>query len=251
MDRIPQGLAARFENAARPVRREHELAALGVDGGKVVLSFANGEVVRAARIVLALPVPAVRRLAAASRVLGGAAFDRVSGSVEAFPAMKLYLWYAEPWWRPVVPGIRTTTDLPLRKIFYFDGQAGSKSVLLGMYTDGIDTRPWASLYEGAAPGAPAPAGMLAEIQRQLGESHPEIGQIPEPLGSALMFWGADPHETGWHFWRAGESSDAILELAPQPDPTLPIYLANEAFSRHQSWVEGALEAAEAVIDRLR
>jgi monoamine oxidase len=119
-----------------------------------------------------------------------------------------------------------------------------------MYTDGIDTRPWASLYEGGAPGAPAPAGMLAEVHRQLRESHPEIGNIPEPLGSALMFWGAEALETGWHFWRAGESSDAILELAPQPDPTLPIYLANEAFSRHQSWVEGALEAAEAVVDRL-
>jgi len=65
-----------------------------------------------------------------------------------------------------------------------------------------------------------------------------------------MYWGADPHEIGWHFWRAGERSDEILELAPQPDPALPIYLANEAFSRRQSWVEGAFEAATAVTRRL-
>jgi len=31
---------------------------------------------------------------------------------------------------------------------------------------------------------------------------------------------------------------------------LPIYLAGEAFSRQQSWVEGALEAAEAALERL-
>ena len=70
------------------------------------------------------------------------------------------------------------------------------------------------------------------------------------MGSALMYWGADPHEVGWHFWRAGANSDEILRAAPQPDATLPVYIANEAFSRRQSWVEGALEAAEAVVARL-
>ena len=65
-----------------------------------------------------------------------------------------------------------------------------------------------------------------------------------------MWWGADPHETGWHFWRAGFVSDQVLRVAPQPDPELPIYLANEAFSRRQSWAEGALEAADAVVRRI-
>ena len=65
-----------------------------------------------------------------------------------------------------------------------------------------------------------------------------------------MYWGADPREVGWHFWRAGVVSDQILDIAAQPEPALPVYLANEAFSRQQSWVEGALEGAEAVIARL-
>jgi monoamine oxidase len=65
-----------------------------------------------------------------------------------------------------------------------------------------------------------------------------------------MYWGAEAHETGWHFWRAGNNSDEIIELAVQPDRELPIYLANEAFSRRQSWAEGALESAEAVVARL-
>jgi monoamine oxidase len=92
--------------------------------------------------------------------------------------------------------------------------------------------------------------MLGEVQRCLREMHPDLAEVPEPVGSALMHWGADPQEVGWHFWRGGAVSDELLELAPQPEPSLPIYLAGEAFSRQQSWVEGAREAAQAVLERL-
>ena len=71
-----------------------------------------------------------------------------------------------------------------------------------------------------------------------------------PLGSALMHWGRDPHEIAWQFWRAGEISDEVMKIAPQPDPKLPIYLAGEAYSNCQSWAEGALESTDAVFERL-
>jgi len=41
-----------------------------------------------------------------------------------------------------------------------------------------------------------------------------------------------------------------LEVRPRRDPTVPRFIAREAFSRRQSWVEGALESAQAVIERL-
>jgi monoamine oxidase len=41
-----------------------------------------------------------------------------------------------------------------------------------------------------------------------------------------------------------------MELAIQPQSELPLHIAGEAFSRSQSWVEGALETAEKVIERL-
>ena len=250
MDGIPRELAARFEAAGGSLRLDHELQSLSVDDGVVTLRFSQDASVRARSAVLATALPALRMLASNSSVLRTATFERVFDSVEPFPAMKLYLWFERPWWRPTVPGIRSTTDLPVRKVFYFDGANGSHSALLGMYTDGLDVRPWADLYEGAPAGAPAPPRMLAEVHRELREMHPEVDRIPAQLGSALMYWGADPHEAGWHFWRAGRNSDEVLNVAPQPDPTVPVYIANEAFSRHQSWVEGALEAGEAVIERL-
>jgi lysine 2-monooxygenase len=250
MERIPNELAGRFEAAGGVVELGHELASLEVVNGTLLLRFANAKTISAARIVLAMPLPALRLLASDASALRAPAFHEVFRSVEGFPAMKLYLWYESPWWRPAVPGIRTTTDLPLRKIFYFDGRAGSSSVMLAMYTDGRDVDPWIALHRETRAAQPAPPAMLAEVQQQLAEAHPEVADIPVPSGSALMYWGADPHEVGWHFWRAGVNSDAILERAPHPDPRLPIYLANEAFSRRQSWVEGALEAADATIQKL-
>jgi lysine 2-monooxygenase len=247
MDRIPKALASAFEAAGGTVHLRAELESFEPEPDGVALRFATGEVLHAARLVLAVPVPALGLLATTSASLRAEVFSRVIDSVEPFPAMKLYLSYAEPWWRPSVAGLRTVTDLPNRKIFYFDGGAGEGSLLLGMYTDGRDVAHWVQLAGGASDGAPAPTDMLTELARVLRAVHPGVTELPEPLETALMSWGTDPHETGWHFWRSGFVSDEVLRVAPQPDPSLPVYLANEAFSRRQSWAEGALEAADAAV----
>jgi monoamine oxidase len=149
-----------------------------------------------------------------------------------------------------VRGIRTTTDLALRKVFYLDSAPDAPAALLAMYTDGRHVTPWRDLAGRASDGAPAPPLMLAKVGGMLRELHPEIATIPEPVGSAFMHWGSDSHETGWTFWRAGSVSDEMMALAPRPDPSIPIYLAGEAFSRSQSWAEGALESAGLTVRRL-
>jgi monoamine oxidase len=250
MDRIPRELAAGFAGAGGAVELGHDLVSIEIEGGATNLRFANGRSVVAARTVLATPLPALDALISTSPVLGSPAFKGVLGAVRGFPAMKLYLWFERPWWRPEVPGIRTSTDLPLRKLFYFDGERGSRSALLAMYADGLDLAPWIERFDGAPAGAPASPAMLALVQDLLRAAHPATNDIPAPIGSALKYWGADAREVAWHFWRAGVVSDEILDVAPQPEPTLPVYLANEAFSRQQSWAEGALEASEAVVRRL-
>ena len=42
----------------------------------------------------------------------------------------------------------------------------------------------------------------------------------------------------------------MIDLAAQPDPSLPIHICGEVFSRRGAWVEGALETADAVASRL-
>jgi monoamine oxidase len=74
--------------------------------------------------------------------------------------------------------------------------------------------------------------------------------VPSRAGSAFQHWGADPREVAWHFWRSGYSSDEMMDLAAQPDPTPPIHLCGEVFLRHGAWVAGALETAEGLAARL-
>ncbi len=220
--------------------------------GTIGLRFANGFEIGARRVVLALPVSALRALGDASPVFGTPGNRRLYDTVEGFPATKLYLWFDRPWWRHPSDGptgIRTTTDLPLRKVFYFDGRADSPAAILAGYTDGLDAGPIVALAGGASNGEPAPRALLDAVLGQLRTLHP-YAEVPEPVGSAFMHWGSDSREIGWTYWLPGSNPDEIMLAAVQPDDSVPIYIAGESFSRGQAWVEGALETADAVVRRL-
>jgi protoporphyrinogen oxidase len=60
MDRIPRELASRFASGGGAVELDHDLVSMEVGGGATNLRFANGRSVRAARTVLAAPLPALR-----------------------------------------------------------------------------------------------------------------------------------------------------------------------------------------------
>jgi monoamine oxidase len=250
MDRIPKSLAADFEGRGGTIHRRSELRALSVEDGLVRLEFAQGRGVTARRVVLAAAIPALRMIAAASRPLHGPPFDQVLASVEGFPATKLYVWYDRPWWLADVSSARTVTDLPPRKVFYFDELPDGPAVLLGSYADNRTSAYWTEMADGASNGAPATPRMLAALDGFLRELHPSVADIPAPIGSAFMHWGADPHEIAWTLWVPGVTSDEVMAIAPQPDPSLPIYLAGESFSRSQTWVEGALETGAEVVRRI-
>jgi monoamine oxidase len=253
MDRIPRDLAARFEALGGSVRLGHDVRRVDVGQGSVLLGFADGSGVRARRLVLTLPIPALEALAGASPVINGPTWRRLYGSIEGFPATKLYCWYSRSWWRDGVDaptGLRTTTDLPNRKIFYFDEASDRPAAILAAYTDGRDTEPIVALADSRSGGLPASPALLLALRGWLAVAHPGAEVPAMPSGSALQQWGADPRECGWHYWRAGDNSDEIIDLAGQPDLDLPIHLCGEVLSRRGAWVEGALETASTVAERL-
>ncbi len=251
MDAIPRAMATAFVAAGGVVRLEHELVGHVIDGSGHRLRFANGAEVAARRLVLTVPVPALRQLVTGARALDAPAFGQILGSVEAFPAVKVYLWYERPWWRDHGDLHRMTTDLPPRKLYYFGADPDRPAALLAAYTDGRHAEPWRQLLDGSGPhGSPAPDRLLAETLRYLRLLHPTVTDLPAPMGSAYSSWGGDPHETGWSFWRAGAVSDDVMRRAIQPIPGSELFVCGEAFSRAQGWVEGALETAESVADIL-
>jgi monoamine oxidase len=253
MDRIPRELATRFEALGGTVRLGHDVQRVEVGEGSVVLGFADGSGIRARRLVLTPPIPALEALAGASPVINGPTWQRLYRSTEGYPATKLYCWYDRPWWRDGADpptGLRTTTDLPPRKIFYFDEAPDRPASMLAAFTDFRHNEPIVALADGRTGGAPAPARLLEALRGWLAAAHPSTDVPALPAGSAFQHWGADPREVAWHFWRSGANSDESMDLAAQPDPSLPIHLCGEVFSRRGAWVEGALETATTVADRL-
>lgn len=253
MDRIPRALVARFEALGGTVRLGHDLRRVATGEGSVLLGFADGSGLRARRLVLTLPIPALEALAQGSPHVNGPTWRRLYESIAGYPATKLYCWYDRPWWRygPDAPtGLRTTTDLPPRKTFYFDQAPDRPAAMLAAFTDFRHDEPIVALAEGGSRGAPASAALLGALNGWLAAAHPGAEVPALPAGSAFQHWGADPREVAWHFWRPGNNSDEMMDLAVQPDPSLPIHLCGEVFSRRGAWVEGALESAKAVADRV-
>jgi monoamine oxidase len=267
MDRLPRELAAQFETSGGQVFLGHDLRgfdALGTDGGAGYrLTFDGQPPVDARRLVLALPRRALDVLSTGAPFLRRPDVRALVESSSAYSALKLYLWYDRPWWRDDgFAGVRLNTDLPLRKAFYLDAIGGSPSapaLLLAAYCDGSHLDDWRTLVSapadpvaetGADPAShAAPVALVDEAQTYLRAAH-DLRDPPLPLGSAYRYWGSDPRLAGWHYWRAGVSSWDVKARIPQPDHSLPVYLCGEAWSTSQAWVEGSLESAISVVERL-
>jgi monoamine oxidase len=252
MDSIPRALAARFEERGGRVQLGQDVRRVAMTDGIPTLELGDGSTTRARHIALAIPIAALTALAAESPVLVGPAWRRLFDSVTGVQATKLYCWYDRPWWRDgpdAQLGARTTTDLSSRMVYYVDGATDEPAALLASFTDNRRARRTIELAGAASDGEPAPAPLLDEVMRNLRSIHPHA-TIPEPAGSAFMHWGSSPRENAWAFWRPGHNSDQVMALALHPDPTLPIHICGETFSRAQAWAEGALATAEAVARRL-
>jgi monoamine oxidase len=94
----------------------------------------------------------------------------------------------------------------------------------------------------------APHEMVAEVHRQLMSLH-NVRYAPEPLEAAYMDWSDAPFGAGVHFWNPGYKSWEVLEAMIQPVADVPCFVCGEAYSTNQTWVEGALQTAELVLQK--
>jgi monoamine oxidase len=261
MDRLPRELAARFASAGGDVQLSHELVGFEErrPGGSTIfeLAFDGQPPVQAKRLVLAMPQPAVDALSLGAPFLRRPDVSTLVRSTAGFEALKLYLWYDRAWWRDGgFAGHRMNTDLPPRKTFYLDtieaADAPGPALILAAYGDGTDLDGWNGLPRG--PGRPtasraAPDPMLRQAEGYLQQMH-GLESLPKSVGSAFRLWGDDPLTVGWHYWRPGVISSDVMARIAQADSAVSLYICGEGWSTAQAWIEGALESAEAVVDRL-
>jgi monoamine oxidase len=124
---------------------------------------------------------------------------------------------------------KTVTDNPLRYVIPIDPKKG---LIMISYTDGKDTDYWRRI----------PDEKLQEaIQTQVHAAFPEQ-HIPEPLFLKRHDW-----PSGCSYWLPGDYDveEAIKEAM---NPLPGVYIVGESVSLNQTWMEGALESAERLIN---
>lgn len=264
--------------------RQFDMRANGEGADKVVATFDTDDdagrhravVVEADRLILAMPRTSLEGIRQVGPVLGRdqTHVHELLRTVKPDPLFKIAITYAVPWWQAygVTEG-RSLSDQPIRQCYYWgvEGQEPSgnpenhNGVLLlyndaesmdffGGYmnsTDYFEQRPnqWAGSGANGSPSwhrHPAPRRMVEAVHRQVVEMHDAKGVL-EPYSAAAIDWSGYPYGGGVNFWKAGVNSDAVIPEVAQPKADLPIYIVGEAYSRSQSWVEGALETSELVL----
>ena len=270
-DTLPKEMVRRFEKLGGEVRTGTRLLGLEPQGrgANAVLGIrlqAQGtvETLLARNVILAMPQRSVRLLIEDTFLAQQQQFVDDLGTVTCEPASKLFLTFAEPWWRkvPTPPGQteatiqhgQFATDLPMRLCYYLGSEENGRSLLLASFTDSIGVEYWngylpegrCGLSDRCAGPSPLlfdpPAEMIADVVRQLGDLH-EI-DVPAPLSAKFVNWSGDPYGGGFHFWNTHVRSWEVIPRIRRPAPDANVFLCGEAFSAKQGWVEGAINTAE-------
>ncbi|WBR14560.1 Nad-dependent amine oxidase [Pandoravirus kuranda] len=207
-------------------------------------------VLRAHHVILSAPRDDLVRIDAPWPPLAKAIF----GAVEAWRAVKVYLWFERAWWADARVGLgaggKNVSDLPARQVWF---PFGDRLPVALIYVDQADSDFWVDLL----PDAPAavtplrwhPADraprLVAEALRQIGlvtgVDRARMGRVERlvwrhwPYGTA--FWRSERHPAG--------SISAMRRKAITPlGPRAPVLAVGDSFAWSQGWVDGAIETAD-------
>jgi hypothetical protein len=92
----------------------------------------------------------------------------------------------------------------------------------------------------------APHEMVVEMHRQLTEMH-GVPDAPLPVDAAYMDWMNAPYGGAVHFWNPGYKSWEVLDQMIQPVAGVNAFIVGESYSTNQTWVEGALQTSELLL----
>jgi hypothetical protein len=108
------------------------------------------------------------------------------------------------------------------------------------YTDAQDTKPYVKLLTSS------PKLLETRIMKELRELFPEI-DIPNPLFFKAHLW-----TDGCTYWLPGlydPAKESTTIMNPLPRQFQELYVCGESYSLRQAWMEGALEHAEAMLEK--
>jgi hypothetical protein len=129
-----------------------------------------------------------------------------------------------------------TTNNNLRMVIPIDFEAG---VIMISYTDNIFADFWHKLYL-----KKGEMGVSKELQRLMKQV---VGiMIPMPVETRVFYW-----DCGVGYWGKGADSHVISQFMVQPFDKKRLYVCGENVSENnQQWMEGGLDTAENVFDKI-
>ena len=150
-------------------------------------------------------------------------------SVKPIPLLRIYAKYPtkDLWFKNIK---RTTTDNYIRQIIPIDYESG---LIMISYTDGKYARFWKEKNK---------ASMVKELKYYIHQTFDV--DMATPVYLKKCYW-----DLGTAYWKPNEKSHDIARKMIQP-MDCPLYICGENYSTNQGWMEGALETAEIVLNKL-
>lgn len=158
-------------------------------------------------------------------------------SVTEIPLIRIYAKYPKDknnkvWFHDLK---RTITDNFIRHIIPIDYENG---IIMISYSDGNLAQMWNNLY--LLGEKELTKKIKKEIKKLLNIN------IPDPLEYNVYYW-----KEGVHMWKPHFDMKKSNKQIMKPFPNKNIYICNEAFSKHQCWIEGSLTMVKDLIKLIK
>ena len=226
-------MVAELNRGERRVLTGIDVLSIEYPDNHVVIKSKGGKQFFGLRCICAVPREAAQRIAIFRPI------SRMLDKILCFPLCRIYSKFdmrnRENAWIRDLP--KLTTDGFLRIVIPINSDAG---IIMTSYTDHKYADAWLTIYQ-----KEGVKGVNRELQRGFEEilGHP----IPAPISTKVFHW-----KCGVGYWGVGADSDEIAAAVQQPIPGIPVFLCGEHYSaKNQQWMEGALETAEEVVNKLR
>jgi monoamine oxidase len=186
----------------------------------------HSKIYKAKKIIVAIPVKEISQFPLFQQPL----FQ----SVTPIPLLRIYAQYPVPksgkvWFHTIQ---RTITDNYIRHIIPINYEKG---LIMISYTDGNYAQMWNRLSQ---------KDLIQELHKQV-KVVCNIQHIPNPIFIKTYYWNE-----GVHMWNVGSDMKDTYQKIIKPYDKKDIYICNEAFSKHQCWIEGCLDMAYDVLEKM-
>jgi len=160
----------------------------------------------------------------------------ILNSVEEIPLLRIYAKYpldsnSEVWFKNIN---RTITNNYIRHIIPINYEKG---LIMISYIDSEYAEMWND-------------SIISNSKIVINRLHKEINTLfkikpPEPEYTKYFYWS-----NGFHVWKPGYDPNKLYKEILKPFDNELIFICGEGYSKHQGWIEGALETSYDVLEQI-